>query len=588
MKKNLLSVLIVIAMVMALCTGCGSENSASTAEPTPVSSAEAVTETSAPVAEEPYEEPSTAELEESSVQEPEEPENLHQYNFPGSDIALLDYTNVYEMPLCEETTTISWMRNAVNLMGPLANIGINSFQDFDYIQYLQEITNVQIDFIELDFFTSQEQMNLYIASGDYADIISDLNYTGEAIGALNDEIIIDLTDRIAEYAPNYDYLIHSNSDYTAYFYTDGKLLYFSSPYENYINNQGLVIRSDWLEELEMEIPTTYDELHDVLTAFQSEEGASTPIYMHEDCNITGLGGGYNVAGFAAGGTASTLGYYVEDGVVKSTLTAENYRDYLVMLNQWYTEGLIDHDFINIENDPFSSYLSGQITSDQMGVWCTSTEGIDTYTVPITPMPNPTINEDGIEHITNITLLADSTNTYITSCCENVETAMRLVDFFYSEDGIMFYNYGFEGTDYELDENNTPYFSDAVMNNEYGLTPSNFMRLRCGYGVFSSLLLRYRTAAYNTDLANEAWDVWTSNLDGSMALPTTVHLSTEETETSSYYSSDICTYASQMIPQFVLGDIGFDQWDSFAETLYDMNIQVCIDAQQAAYDRVVNS
>ena len=166
--------------------------------------------------------------------------------------------------------------------------------------------------------------------------------------------------------------------------------------------------------------------------------------------------------------------------------------------------------------------------------------------------------------------------------------MRLVDYFYSEDGIMFYNYGFEGTDYELDENNTPYFSDAVMNNEYGLTPSNFMRLRCGYGVFSSLLLRYRTAAYNTDLANEAWDVWTSNLDGSMALPTTVHLSTEETETSAYYSSDICTYASQMIPQFVLGDIGFDQWDSFVETLYDMNIQVCIDAQQAAYDRVVNS
>ena len=231
MKKNLLSVLIVIAMVIALCTGCGSENIASTAEPTPVSSAEAVTETSAPVAAEPYEEPSTVELEESSVQKPEELENPHQYNFPGSDIALLDYTNVYEMPLCEETSMISWMRNAVNLMGPLANIGINSFQDFDYIQYLQEITNVQIDFIELDFFTSQEQMNLYIASGDYADIISDLNYTGEAIGALNDEIIIDLTDRIAEYAPNYDYLIHSNPDYTAYFYTDGKLLYFSSPYD---------------------------------------------------------------------------------------------------------------------------------------------------------------------------------------------------------------------------------------------------------------------------------------------------------------------------------------------------------------------
>ncbi len=605
MKKKVLALILAMAMCLSL-AACGSASS-STAEETGSSSgtaaeteeaseAEDTQQDEAPAEEAPAEEAPAEEApaEEAPAEAGAAPEAAacetasdHQYNFPNSDIALLDYTNEYSLPLCEETETISWMRNGLNLMGDLANLGLNEFQDMEYIQYLQEITNVNIEFIELEFFTSQEMMGLYIASGDYADIISDLSYNGDAAGALSDEVIIDLTDYLEDYAPNYNYLIHSNEDFTKIFEVDGKILSFMSPYENFINNQGLVVRTDWLEEQGFDIPTTYDELTEVLLAFKSAYNCETPIYFHQDCMITGLVNGYDVQAYSAGGNATSLPYYVVDGVVHCSLLEDNYKAYLQEMNMWYSEGLIDPDFISIENDPFSSYLSGQITSDQMGVWTTSGEGIDNYDVPISCLPAPTANDDGMDHITSVSLVTDSSDTYITSCCDNIEVAMRLVDYFYSEDGILFYNYGFEDVDYTIDENGTPQFTDAVVNNEFGLSPANYMRIRCGYGVFSSLMLRYRSAAYNTDINNEAWDVWSSNVDGAMAIPSAVSMDTEETETSSYYSTDICTYADQMIPQFILGDVSFDEWDSFVDTLISMNIETCIAAEQSAYDRYMS-
>ena len=99
-----------------------------------------------------------------------------------------------------------------------------------------------------------------------------------------------------------------------------------------------------------------------------------------------------------------------------------------------------------------------------------------------------------------------------------------------------------------------------------------------------MMLLYATAEFNTDLKNEAWDVWTSNMDGTHCLPSNVSLNAEETQEASYYVADIITYASQMVPQFIAGDAPLAEWDSFVAKLKDMNIETCIEAEQAAYDR----
>ena len=47
------------------------------------------------------------------------------------------------------------------------------------------------------------------------------------------------------------------------------------------------------------------------------------------------------------------------------------------------------------------------------------------------------------------------------------------------------------------------------------------------------MLRYRSAYLNSDLVNEGWDVWSSNLDGSMEISSNVTMTTEQKEAEIY-------------------------------------------------------
>ncbi len=593
MKKKLMSLTLCAALGLSLLAGCGDQSSSASGDSAAASAASApqsAVQASAPEAAAPADVGSAAEASEAEAA----PGPVHNITFPGSEKAELDYQNEVSLPISEDGAELTMLTTAVNLMGDLANLGINNYNDFEYMQKLEELTGVHVETTEVNFFTASEQYNVLLASGDYPDLIKNLGtyYSTGLSGALGDDIIMDLTDDLSAYAPNYDYLIHSNDAETPYYLTDGKVLQFMGTYDSFINNQGLVLRKDWLEECGLDVPETYDELHDVLKAFKDKYNCSSAIYMNNNCTITTLTEGYNVATYnvsgsgGAGGSGSSLPYYVEDGVVKCSFIEDGYRDYLTMIHDWYEEGLMDSDFVSIEYDPFSSYLSGQITSDQMGVWCTSGEGIDNYTVPVVCMASPVQNKGDKQHMTEMTLAPadDITAISVSSACEDPDIAMAWLDYWFSEDGIAFYNFGLEGTDYTLDESSTPKFTDAVVNNEFGLSASNYMRCRCAFGTMPSLMLRYRSAYLNSDLVNEAWDVWTSNLDGTMAISSNVTMTTEQKEAETYKATDIMTYANQMISQFCNGDADIDtQWDTFVSQLKDMGIEECIELEQAAYD-----
>lgn len=593
MKKKLMSLTLCAALGLSLLAGCGDQSSSASGDSAAASAASApqsAVQASAPEAAAPADVGSAAEASEAEAA----PGPVHNITFPGSEKAELDYQNEVSLPISEDGAELTMLTTAVNLMGDLANLGINNYNDFEYMQKLEELTGVHVETTEVNFFTASEQYNVLLASGDYPDLIKNLGtyYSTGLSGALGDDIIMDLTDDLSAYAPNYDYLIHSNDAETPYYLTDGKVLQFMGTYDSFINNQGLVLRKDWLEECGLDVPETYDELHDVLKAFKDKYNCSSAIYMNNNCTITTLTEGYNVATYnvsgsgGAGGSGSSLPYYVEDGVVKCSFIEDGYRDYLTMIHDWYEEGLMDSDFVSIEYDPFSSYLSGQITSDQMGVWCTSGEGIDNYTVPVVCMASPVQNKGDKQHMTEMTLAPadDITAISVSSACEDPDIAMAWLDYWFSEDGVAFYNFGLEGTDYTLDENSTPKFTDAVVNNEFGLSASNYMRCRCAFGTMPSLMLRYRSAYLNSDLVNEAWDVWTSNLDGTMAISSNVTMTTEQKEAETYKATDIMTYANQMISQFCNGDADIDtQWDTFVSQLKNMGIEECIELEQAAYD-----
>ena len=138
MKKNWIALLLAAMMVLSLLAGCGAGSAASSAEPA-ASAASAETEQAAGTETEPAEAPQAEEpaeaasAEEPAAEEPAEEGYVPRINFPGSDTARLHYSNTYELPISEDGATLTWMRTALNLMGPLGELGLTELQDLDAI-----------------------------------------------------------------------------------------------------------------------------------------------------------------------------------------------------------------------------------------------------------------------------------------------------------------------------------------------------------------------------------------------------------------------------------------------------------------------
>lgn len=113
---------------------------------------------------------------------------------------------------------------------------------------------------------------LMIAGGDYCDIVNDtLNYYDTADQAYEDGIAVDLME-YPDSIPNFSALMEKYPQIRSDLETlEGHILNMpriDMPIGQAAEN-GLLIRKDWLDDLGLDMPNSYDEMHDVLAAFKS-------------------------------------------------------------------------------------------------------------------------------------------------------------------------------------------------------------------------------------------------------------------------------------------------------------------------------
>lgn len=168
--KKFLALLLALAMMLCLMTACASEE---TAEEAPAKeSAEA------PVSEAPAEEETP--VEDAPVEEPVE-EDVYPL---GEDIVLTAFTEF-------RSTDTGGM--------------IASRSETKCFEYAAEVTGVSLKTTDVSQQTFSESFNLLMASGDYPDLIFNVNsyYTSGMDAAIEDDIVVDLAPYLEEYAPNY-------------------------------------------------------------------------------------------------------------------------------------------------------------------------------------------------------------------------------------------------------------------------------------------------------------------------------------------------------------------------------------------------
>ena len=581
MKKNkILALVLTAALSLGLLAGCGGDTASAEkpdSTPTEASGKAPEQQTEAP------EVPADVSAEENSVAESAaeaavEPEGLQ----------------VVELPIEEEAVHYScWMPVA-----PYVSTMMN-LEDFSeqvaMVKMINEATNVYIDFNAVaGGFVEQESFNLMIAGGDYTDIIGVMNYYGSSSGAsagsaghekaIEAGIIIDLYDDLKEYAPNYWNILTSDDNaymtmrtQSGYMGCIAQLLKKAGT-----ENQGMIVRKDWLEASGVGSLDTMDQYEQYLTYCKDNYGAYA--YLQYEGLDTDWGSAFNITPGA---------FNVVDGKVVHSFTTDAFKDYLTKMNDWYKKGLFNDDFYN---DTDITTVRTDMANDLCSFVDGSAEGMSnifdmnpenaSMELKATAYPKA----DGVDEIHvgfESKLIKNSDTWAISTACDDPIPLLKLVNWLYSEEGQQMYNWGEEGVAFEYDENGQPQWTDLVVNNPDGL---NFMFASYLYatGVGSVYFpgvydMEKGFYSYNDDQL-EAVDTLASLTDGANNMPAYVSLDNAEQDRYNSVATDLDTYANGMILKFILGDEPMSNYQAFLDTCMDMGLQQMADIYQGAYDR----
>ena len=564
MKKNLLSVLLILAMMLSLFVGCGGDT-ASEAPAAESVTAEASVE--AP-AEEPAPEEAAPVEEESSV--------------PAEEAPVEDARQPIEYPLVDEPTTLTYWQ----AWPPFLN-EISAPQDAAMFAQLEEATGVKLEITAVSTETSADDFMLRCASGDLTDMIQKghQNYTGGGAKAIEDEVLLDLLPLLEEYSYNYyNIMMNDPNVYRNLVNDEGQVPALIGMYTDpYYTDQGFWIRKDILDAVGKEIPTTIAELDDVLAAFK-DHGLTDGLVVLSGGSCDLLSRAYDA------------GDKMVDGVFTPMGTSENAKEYLLKMREYYEKGYINVDFVTY-NWSDTKPPQEVIYNDMGGIFNEDVASIAGYYMTTT---NPDFEvaalgqirkEEGQVLDTGFipVLAADKYSLSLSTQCSDPGLCIQYMDYLFSDEGFMLANYGTEGMTYTMVDGE-PQFTDLILANEQGFDWQlcQSLYINPGFPCLTDLAAQEMTYNEAQKAAVPTWVEAYDSCDATTPNANWLSYTTEESEARAEVQTDIETYQEEMRLKFITGQADIEaEWDTYCQTLEDMGIAVLNDTQAAAIERYLN-
>ena len=557
--KKFIALMLALCMMAVLFTGCGGEGNSST------SSKESSQE-------------SSAGADGSGVEEGDTPETR--------DVGGL------QLPLCEEKQELSMW----------TVYGNNTYadpNDLPGVQELERRTNVHVNWIPVALSELSEKQAVLFSSGNYPDIIyaASYSYPGGIAKGVQDGVIIDMDPIIRENMPNYMAILESNEQARREATSDeGKLdsvriiVSTDTTVQSEGTYYGLVYRKDIFDKMNMELPETISQWHDVFLAAK-ESGMNSAFVPNPN-------GGSNLS-LAYGVTTASMDNYLQldgDKVICSA-TQDGFGQYLDEMRKWYSEGIINpnftsggpmatQDFSSLENNDSMMY------NDWVTAICANVtvrdKMVTNQDVYLQPITKPVLNV-GDEPIQCFRRVIAKDPIYITSSCKDPVLAAKWLDYWWSTEGAYLSWYGIEGTTYEIGEDGTPQYTDLIFDNPDDLTPSNALQ-NYAFNPGGSWLGRHIiTAAQKLNASNDGGNVQTESEAIFSAPKKNIKLSESIsfTDAEGVEISSLQTAANTLIEEYMVNYInGTDNtsFEDFRNKLNQYGAERICEIYQAAYDR----
>lgn len=473
--------------------------------------------------------------------------------------------------------------------------GYTNWDDVPFLKGLEERWGVDIIWESAPVGSDETAAyNLMLQDEDLPQIIfGQKASTSEVEELVDDGIAMDISALLEEYAPDYWAFMNNPDDpfrvkdlamaTTANY----GLTHFIGPREDATNGTwaGLAIRKDWLNALGLEVPETLEEVDNVARKFHEVYGAV----------VTGPKTYFANCRFMADGTGSMATWqyatYLDGDEVKLGNMGQDYYEYLQFMNSWYEDGILDQNFSGGSPDS----LQQMVNEGKTGLVCTSVDlipvhneyarenGSDAEWIPIANIVENKGDMAKAAHASYSAWVGKAGSVITTNCTEEqLQVALAILNWGYTREGMIYWNYGEEGVSFEYDENGNPKFTALIMDNELGETEAR--RIYTGGTTICPASVQIWTKRYD-ERSKETVDctlMFCSNNDAAAyRVPTLTYSDDVKAERTDLYNA-VKSYVDEMALKFVTGEEPLSNYAAYEEQLMKLGVERLFEIMTEAY------
>lgn len=368
--------------------------------------------------------------------------------------------NAEGLPIVNEPITVdTWIEGGTDI----------DWTNNGFVNTVAEESGIQMEITAVSGADSVTQRNLRLASGDFPDVFmldwtSIMTFTDIMQYGVQEQILAPIDQYIEPYSENMGRILEEHPDFAdAITATDGHIYGFPRFSECYhcLAYPKFYIRQDWLDALNLDMPTNTDELKEVLTAFVTKDPNG-----NGQADEIGLLGGtdfnlmleYGIIGNSFVTVKPDFWLYTPDGEnIEVSVTTDAYRDGLIYLNDLYANGLIDPTSFTNDSDQFAQtvrlepYIVGMYCCDHIGMGYDTANVDEAKNYQIVPVLE---GPDGVRQQSQNSGEGQiqGFHAVMTVACENPEAVFRMIDhYFYDDYWNMYRFHGPEGTGWDYAE-----------------------------------------------------------------------------------------------------------------------------------------
>ena len=488
--------------------------------------------------------------------------------------------------------------------------------------WIQEKTNVKINFEEIPDTEWDTKVNLLIASDELPDAFI---YGGFSAAELADYgsqgVFLALNDIIEEHG-HYVKQVFDQQEALPGAYTalDGNIYTLPDINECYhcFYSMRAWINQQWLTNLGLEYPNTVDEFVNVLRAFKEQDanGNGDP---NDEIPFSGNATSWNstiypflLNSFLHYDTSNLS--VKEDGTVIFTPIQPEFKEGLQWIASLIDEGLIEKEALTQTEEQLKTKgsnldiaLLGGFTSATWwsGVGSDNGEGSRCREYSgLSPLEGP----NGVRISPWAGTGFNMGNSVITTACEDPVPLFKMLDYMLSDEATLRSQVGELGVDYNEPDEGAPgingkpaLYAKIPTSNTTGGTTGDEANTAMPNVFPSNRTSDFRLgeqADYSDPetqwqqeprLYNESATYFAPYADEHMMYPGAVNLTAEESEKINFMKTQINDYVKENIVLFLAGEKSFDtDWDSFIAEFDNLKLDEYMELRQMAYTRQYGS